>query len=361
MLLVALSAWIMPFVSYGQTVLRTDETVTVDSDQIVEGNFYSVGSRVSISGEVTGDWIAAGAHVTGNGQYHQDVLLIAANAQMHGSTTDDLRIVAGDVVIADYVGGDLAVLGGTVEILSSAIIEGDVLMYASNVVIAGSVGGDVLGRYGTLRIDGPVGGSLDVYANDLTLGNKAVVEGNITYESLRQMTRAQDSVVEGDVIYREITTSVTMGDRLQNLLIPMLVVVFAALTFFLIQRRRFDAVVEHIVERPLLVSLIGVLIILGTPLLVVIMFASVLGALVGAAVFSLYILLLTMGAILTVPVLGRLVGRYILKRDQLDLLTIFSGAVALFILLMIPVFGLALALVVLFVTVGGFATWLYQR
>ena len=361
MTLVALFTLVIPLFAYGQTILRTDETVTVDKDQVVEGNFYSVGSRVSVSGEVTGDWIAAGANVTGNGQYLQDVLLFAANAQMHGSTSDDLRIVAGDAVIADYVGGDLAVLGGAVEILSSATIEGDVLMYASSVVIAGSVGGDIMGRYGVLRIDGPVGGSLDVYASELTLGNKAAVEGGVTYESPRELIRAQDSVVEGDIIHREVTTQVTVSDRLQNALMPMLILVFATLTIFLIQRRRFDAVVEHTVERPLLVSLIGVLIIIGTPLLAVLLFASVLGALVGVVVVSFYILLLALGAILTVPVLGLLIGRYVLKRNRLDLLTIFTGAVAMFILLMVPIIGMALALVVLFVTVGGLATWLYQR
>lgn len=364
--LVALSVMMLvtllfPLFVHGQTVLRTDETVSVDADEVVEGNFYSIGSRISVSGEVTEDWIAAGGSVTGNGQFLKDVLLAAGNVQMHGSTTDDLRIISGDAVIADYVGGDVVVVGGTVEILSSATIEGDVLIYANDVVIAGSVGGDVIGRYGSLRIDSVVDGSLDVYARELTLGNQANVMGDIVYESPQELRRAQDATVEGDITYREVIAGISVRDRIQNAVMPMLILVFSTLTFFLIQRRRFEAVVEHTIERPILFSLVGVGITLVTPVLIVLLFASVLGSLIGVVVASLYLFLLTVGAVLAVPFLGLFLSRYALQRSKIDLLSIGVGAIVLYGLLIIPFIGISVALVILFVTVGGLATWLYQR
>lgn len=351
----------VPVVSYGQTILRTDDSVTVDAEQVVEGNFYSVGSRVSISGEVIGDWVAAGGSVTGNGIFQDDVLLLAGNVQLHGSTTDDVRIVAGDTVIADYVGGDLAVLGGSVEILSSAVIAGDVLIYANDAVIAGTVGGDIIGRYGSLRIDAPIAGSVDARVNELTLGNRASIEGDLRYESAQEIVRAQDAVVDGDITHREVVTDISVREQMQNAVMPILILIFAALVFFLVQRRRFDAVVEHTIERPLLFSLVGVGITLATPLLIALLFVSVLGSLVGLVVASLYVLILTLGAIFTVPILGLALGRYVLQRPQIDLLSLGLGALVLYALMIVPVIGIPIVLVVMFVTIGGIATWLYQR
>lgn len=357
----AIGILLTPLFVAAQTVVRVDDSVSVDTDQVVEGDLYSFGSRVRVLGEVTGDWIAAGANVTGSGEFKDDVLVIADTVQINGSTTENVRIVAREVVIAGYVGGNVAVLGGTVEILSSAEIAGDVLMFANNTVITGSVGGDILGRYGVLRIDGPVGGDVDIRVQELLLGSRAEIQGAVTYKSPQELTRAQDAVVEGDVSYREVAVEFSWQDQVQTAVTPVLILVFATLFFFLVQRRRFDAVIEHTLERPFVFSVIGFVLVLTTPLLITLLLVSVLGALIGIVLAGLYVTIVVLGLLLTIPIIGGLLSRWLFSRQETDLLSLGLGAVSVYLLLVIPVFGLPLFLVLLFIGIGGLTTWLYQR
>ena len=352
---------LLPYVVSAQTVLRVKETVSVETAEAVEGDFYSFGSRIRVLGDVTGDWIAAGANVTGNGDFGDDIIILADTAQLNGSTTNSVRIVGREVVIAGYVGGNLAVLGGSVEILSSAEIAGDILMFASDVTINGPVGGSLLGRYGSLRIDSSVAGDVDIRVQELTLGNNAQLAGSLTYESPQELRQAQDAVVSGDIQYVQITSTFSWQEQIQRALMPSLVLVFAALAFFLVQRRRFDVVVEHSLERPLLFSLVGLIFVLLIPPLIILLLASVLGSLVGLALAGLYLLLIVIGAVLVIPISGALVSRLLFKRNQIDLLTLGLGSVLVYCLFVLPVFGVTAFVVLLFISVGGLATWLYQR
>ncbi len=356
-----ISLLVIPYFASAQTVLRTEDTVSVATDQVVDGDFYSFGSRIRVLGEVTGDWIAVGADVSGSGEFQDDIFLLADSAQVNGSTTNSVRAVGREVVIAGYVGGNLAIIGGSVEILSSAQIEGDVLMFANDVTVSGPVDGDILGRYGSLRIDSSVGGDVDIRVQELTLGNQTSIAGSLTYESPRELVRAQDAIVEGDIGYREITSEFSWQEQVQSALMPTLVLIFATLTFFLIQRRRFDAVVEHTLERPLLFSLIGLIFMLLAPPLIFIFLASILGSVVGLALAGLYLLLVVLAVILTIPVLGAFICRAALGRAQIDLLTLCLGALVVYGLFIVPFIGIPAFLVVLFITLGGFVTWLYQR
>ncbi len=351
-----------PLFSEAQTVVRVEESVSVSTDQLVEGNFYSVGNKVSNSGEIQGDWFALGSTVTNNGTVSEDALVIAGTVQFHGSTSDDVRILAGEAVVADRIGGNLTVVAGSVKVLSSAHIEGDVLLYANDVEIVGSVGGTIMGRVTRLRIDGEIGGDVDIKVNQLTLGDRAQIEGDVLYESTQEIQRAQNSVVAGQVNKRTPPdTSQTVAERAQDLLIPLLVVLFTALSFYLIWRQRMMRLLFPITDTILLNSLIGFGVLLFTPLVIVLFFVSILGSLVGGFLLITYLLLLLGAIALSGPFLGILFGRFVLKRQQFDPLAIFIGCLILFIMVLVPILGPVLILLTLTTVLGGLARALYHR
>ncbi len=359
--IVALLASVFPFFAEAQIVVRTGENISVNSEQVVEGNFYSLGSGVAVSGEVTGDWLAAGGKVTGNGEYGEDVMILAGTANLHGSTTGDVRIVAGDAVIADFVGGNLTVMAGSVKVLSSATITGDILMYSGDVEIEGTVGGSILGRASRLRVDNQVGGDIDVTVQSITLGNRAVIEGSVLYTSVAELVRAQDAEVVGSVTKREAAPNVSYRDMAQNLLTPLLLVLFTSLTFFLLVRRRFASVVSLTAARPLFMGMIGAAVVLATPFVITLFIVSILGSLLGVILLTLYVLLIVLGIAISGPLLGVLVGTYGFKRPQLDLLSIGLGCVGLYLLVLIPYLGILLVLMLVFVSIGGLCVRLYDQ
>ena len=353
--------FVVPITVDGQIIFRSGESVGVDKEEYVDGNFYSAGSRVNISGEIIGDWVGLGGSVTGNGTFLQDVLVAGANVNIHGSTTQDVRIVGGEVVIADYIGGDLAILAGSVDVLSSAFVAGDILIYSTDVTIAGDVGGSVFGRYGRLRIDGDIGGDVDIHVNELVLGNKTKVAGNINYKSIQELTRAQDAQVEGNINYVEDVRESSYAIYARQLLTPVLIILFASLSLFLLQKRRLVSVVNHTLDKPLLFSLIGVSVVLVTPFIAILLILSVLGSLLGLVLLSLYMFLIFLSIILAIPVLGLLFSKHILGRPNIDIISIGCGALIFYAILLLPVMGPALALSIIFITLGGVTNWFYQR
>ena len=356
---VAFLLW--PDTGAAQTVLRSSDTVSVDVDQVVEGNFYSIGDTISVSGEVLGDWFALGNTITGNGTFTEDVLLVGRNVSVHGSTTDDVRVVALEATIADAVGGDLVVVANTVKILSSATIEGDVLLLANSVEINGSVGGDVLGRAGTIRLNGPVLGAVDVTTEQLTVGERAHIHGSISYQSNQELLRAQNAVIDGSITRSDIQSEQSFGGMMERLLMLFLAVMFAALVTFLLAPQVLLRTVTYTKQQITLTMLLGFVVTILTPFLAALFIVSSLGVLVGIVMLSFYILLLALGVVLAGPLLGALLGQYVLGRPQLDLFSIIAGVTALHVLLLVPLFGLGLYIALTFAGVGSIILLLYQR
>lgn len=358
--IVLLGLFFVPLFAEAQTVVRSGEAVNVDTDQVVEGNFYSLGSRVSVSGEVIGDWFALGNTVSGNGQFTEDVLLVARTANVYGSTTDDVRILALEATVADFIGGNLVVVANTVKVLSSAEISGDILLYANEVEISGAVGGDILGRAGRLRIDGSVDGSVDMKVDQLTLGDRAVIGGDVSYTSSQSLVRSQNATVEGDIMHTEVTVDVGVSDIASRLLMPFLAITFISLVAFLIFSRKIPKVVSVAKQKLTVHLLVGLAVFFFTPIIAMLFLVSGLGVLVGVAVLALYVLLMLAGLAISGPLFGALVGQYLFKRPQVDILTIVFGVALLHALLLVPFIGAAVFLTFLLIAVGALAVQLYR-
>ena len=199
----------IPLITLAETVVRTGESVAIGNDQVVENDFYAAGQSIVHSGEVKGDMYAAGASVTVNGPIGADLTILGGTAQVHSEIKDDVRIIAGDTVIGGKVVGDVFVIGGVLKVLSSASIDGDVFFYGGEAEISGPVKGSVMGTAEAFRIDAQIDGNVDVIASRaLVLGDRASVSGNVSYQSVGEINRAQQAVVVGEVV-RNSTTSAT--------------------------------------------------------------------------------------------------------------------------------------------------------
>lgn len=354
-------ACLFPVASDASTVFRSDETINVGTDQLVEGNFYTIGGTIGISGEVQGDWLSIGNSVTGNGTFTEDVHAVGRSVQLHGSTTDDVRIVALEATIAGEVGGDVVVVANSVEIMSSANITGDLLVYANEVEINGPVGGDVLGRANSLRVDSSVGGGLDVTVEQLTLGSRADVGGAIAYASNNPLDRAQDAVVAGDITQTEIAIDTSVQSTVERILMPFLAVTFAVLVAYLLLPKSLLRIVTYTKRRLSLTVLLGFVIALGSPFIVLIFLFSGIGVIIGLFLLALYLLAILAGVIAAGPLLGSYVGQWLLGRQQIDIITIGIGVTLLHAVLLVPVVGLGLYVALVFAGTGGAVMLLYQK
>ncbi len=342
-----------------RTVIRSGESVVINADQTVEGDFYGVANTLSAIGNVTEDVLLAGGRVTLGGSVTHDALIVGGTVAVNAAVGDDVRIVGGDVTVTGPISGDLVVLGGTLTILSSATIGGDVVFYGGRLEMNGQVMGDVIGTVDRIRLDGMVGGGVDVTTTELTLGDRAQVTNTLRYTSATPLVRGQGAMIEGDVL-RNDPVSMTEAVSWRNILVPLLVLLFSLLTWQLLSPRTLNRVALDTAVLPLRSALIGFGVFFFTPVLIGVMVVSLLGSIVGLVVFLLYIASLLLALVAAGAVVGQLLAR-LSGQSVSPLMWAVAGTILLYGLVYIPVVGPAVMLGLVVWTLGTIVERVFKQ
>ena len=334
------------------SVIRTGEAISIGSDQLIEGDFYSAAGKLNISGEVAEDALGIAGQVAVNGSVGADATLFGGTVNVYGSIGDDLRVVAGEVTIAEPVMGDVMVIGGIVNILPTASIGGDLILLAGQTVVEGSVGGDILGRSEDIRIDSQVAGNVDVTVLTLTLGEKANVEGSVSYTSRTIATQALNATIGGELVRNDPVlpeNEVTLATAF----LPILVLLFSVLAWFLVSRHTLVMMTQRALQKSVRQLLLGFAMLILAPFAIVILSASMIGLLVGLVLFFAFGLLFVAGLIGTPAVIGQLMMKVFNQpTTQISLITLLVGVVGVSALTLLPVVG-PLALGIFFILSFG--------
>jgi cytoskeletal protein CcmA (bactofilin family) len=335
------------------SVIRTGDTVSIAGDQLIEGDFYSATGKINLSGSVQGDAIIASSQITLNGDVEHDAVLIGGTVDVYGTIGDDVRIIAGETTIAEPIMGDVMVIGGVLTLLSSASVAGDVILLTGQATIEGSVGGDVLGWSDDLRIDAPIEGDVSVTVNTLTLGEKANISGSVQYVSRELAVQAQGATIEGDLVRNDPVIPVA-ETSIQSALIPVLVILFSVLAWYLVSRKSLNKITKTALSRSFKPAAFGFAAIILAPFAIVILSVSVIGMLIGITLFFMYALLLMLGIISLPAVVGHATLK-VFKQDvgEVTLITLMVGVIGVVLLSLLPVVGAFILVGVLVLAIGG--------
>jgi hypothetical protein len=350
----------MPSMALAGPILRTGETVSVDATQSLKGDFYGLGSTVSISGQGDNDAYIGGGTVTINAPILEDLTVVGGVVQVHGDVGDDLRVVGGEVVLAKPVKGDVVVLAGTLTILSTASVEGDVLFMGNALVVDGVVTGGIHGTAESVRLNAEVGGDVSLRVEKLfTIGDKAQLLGTVSYESTVDVVRAQNAVVTNEiqrVTIREVKDSMSL---VQILVFEISILLFAALTLYMIARRHVVQVIDRAWGRLGMSGLMGLGVLFAFPFIAGLLLVSVLGIFAGLIFLFGYFLMVLIACALTPILLGYMLQRLLVKYEHLTLYTV-AGGVAMFALCSAaPLLGGFVLFMCFVVTLGALATTAY--
>lgn len=336
------------------SVIRTGEAVSVENDQKIDGDFYSLGNILNVSGEVAGDMTSLGRKVTINGTVTSDALIAGESVDVHGAVGDDLRVVGGDVVIAKPVTGDVFVVAGSVTVLSTASIGGDLIVYAGDVDVSGSVGGNILGRAETLRVDAPVKGLIDVKTTSFTIGDRADIVGAVQYESATAVERSANAKIAGDIVRNDPVgeNTNTLGSRV--FFVPLFMILFSTLVWYLIAKNVLVRTTERALVRGIRPMATGFIFLFAAPVVTVILLLSVLGTLVGVTALVAYLFALLVSLFSVSAIVGQLM-MYAYKKQFVPLspLTLIVGVAGVTLLALIPVLGPVTLIILCIVTLGA--------
>ncbi|MFW6181080.1 MAG: hypothetical protein ACOC8N_04970 [Spirochaetota bacterium] len=128
---------------------RSGERSVVGPGEVIRGDLFMAGDRVIVQGKVEGDLYAAGRQVIIEGE------------------------VTGDVVLA----------GEWITVADTGLVGQDLLFAARETVLQGPVRGYALGGGRWVRVNASLGGDARFVAEELVLGERARIGGDLRYHS----------------------------------------------------------------------------------------------------------------------------------------------------------------------------------
>ncbi|UPW01564.1 polymer-forming cytoskeletal protein [Halorussus gelatinilyticus] len=301
---------------------RSGGTVVVEAGETVNEDLTAFGGTVVVRGTVNGDVTAFGGNVFVDGRVNGDLEAFAGNVRVNGTVTGNVTAAGGNFLLAQ--GGEI---GGELETA------------AGNVVVEGEIGRDARVGAGTIR-----------------LGPSAVVGGDFVYDG--DLDRASGARIDGRV--RE-EPNVNLGVGVGGPLFPdWLGAVYGFLVNFvlgavaLLVFPRFSAgVASRAIADPLRSAGVGLLLFVGVPILLVLLFVSLVGIPLGLFGVLLYAVALWLGYVYGAFALGGWLAG--VADNDSKWVALAVGLVAVSLVGFVPILGGLVQFVVLLLGLGALA------
>jgi len=261
----------------------------------VAEDLYLAGGRVSVSAKVAGDVAAAGARVTIEDTVDGDILIFGGSVDIRARVRDDARIGGGEITIRGNVGDDLLAAGGSVAIAPETVIGGRAWLAGGALEINGRIGKGLKAAGGEIIIAGEILGDADLIGETIELRPGAKIHGQLNYRSPNPLKIAPDAELLGSLT-RQPFEMQHHEDRRGGAHVFILLSLFTATVVLWLLFPRFAPATSQVVrEAPWRSFGLGLAVLAGGPLLIVLLFASVVGLWLGLLTLIVYLALLLLG------------------------------------------------------------------
>jgi hypothetical protein len=292
--------------SAGQNAYIASDSVVISNP--LPADIVTAGMRVSINVPVSGDVLAAAGSVNVANGALGNVRALGGRVQVHGPVEGDVAAAAGTLGV---YGSARTIYGAAGSIDVEASSTGNVSLYGSNVTLGGDYSGDVL----------------VTASNRLTILPGTHIAGALRYSAPEQLVLPESVRIDQGVRYTGSYAYVPTTEQVHQYAIA------GAGIFFLVRSiaacilagllaglfpRAAEAVGNLVLVREpkrwLRLTALGFAAAIGTPILLFLLFVSLVGAALSILLSILYALLLVLAYTSTGIVIGMLLRRTLLPR-----------------------------------------------
>ncbi len=342
---------------------RGEQSITVESGEVVDDDLYVMGNEITINGTVNGDVFGLARTFILNGSVKGTTLIAAQTIIVNGHVSRSARLAGQTIDVSGNIGGDLLVFGTAVNVHSQAKIANDLVLGAQTARVEGIVGGDVSGGGNEVTVNNAVGGNVALSAEKLTIASAAKIEGDLSYTS-----EAEANIESGAYIAGKTTHKLPEAKKpaehpflkgLRGKAIGFLMIFLIGLIVVLCAPRAITSLADAIRIRPGQSLGWGAVLLFATPLAAVIVCFTLIGiplALIGLVIYGVAIYLSQ------IPV-ALLIGLLIIKRSTaveskgLLIGALATGLVILVIFRWIPFVGFWIGLATVLFGLGSLIVW----
>jgi cytoskeletal protein CcmA (bactofilin family) len=327
--------------------LQNGEKVTLAKDQVHKGSLYATGENITINGTVEGDLYCAGKDITITGTVAGGVACAGENITFTGEVKQSARFAAAKVEVNEgVIAGDLTMFAATARVKQAATVKGDLNGAAQLLEFDGTVERSMLYAAAIGAISGAVQKDVNFSSDTLKLGEKARIGGELQYRASEELQNA-DAVTEGAVSYSQ-PESAKPADVLMALLQVVAMIAFMGLMLALFAPRfmeRSSVIAGMSLAKTVLA---GVAVLFFTPLAILLLFLTGIGATLAIVVTLLYIAIILLSGVFFAYYLGAV----LLRMTPNILVRMIGGTVVLGALWMIPIVNIFVMIATVFMGTG---------
>lgn len=319
---------------------------SLPADQAVQGNLYAGGGTVNVLGSVSKDVMVGGGNVSINGLTTANVMAAGGNVNMNGFVGQDLRAAGGTVLInSKIIGGELVVAAGNVIVSADTSVAGDAYLAGGRVEINGAINGITRIAASEVIINGPIGRDTFIRAEKLTLGPKAVINGNLNYKAESKANIDPAARVTGQTVFTmiEVTKEATnpMAWLAVAWFLKLIAYTLAALLAFFVMKRHSTKITVLSTEHFWGELLRGLIILVVTPIAILIVLVTVVGWVLALIGLFAYLLLIFVAGVYGIFTATGLLQKYAFKQPSGEITwqKLLLGSLVLFIISLIPFIG----------------------
>lgn len=352
-----------PYASAASQRVIDEKVSTLNSGDIINGNYYAAAEIVEIFGTVNGDVYAAGGQVLVNGTINGDLIVAGGTVNISGTITDDVRAAGGQITINAEIGKNLSVAGGNVDLSNNTNIGGALQIAGGNLTIASSVTQEILAAGGNLTFQGSAN-SLEAKVGNLRLAPGAVVSGNLDYWSTEEASISTESSVSGKTTRHELPSQLKHPSSSKNFnkilggfnLFSKLVSITTTLIlgFFLLKffPHCTAQAISTLRSKPWISLGLGLAAAIIVPVCAILLFITVLALPFGVFTLALFIFYLYLTRIYAILTLGQLLTNKV-SQNTSPYLYLALGIIIYYVLTSVPFLGALLKLTIVFFGFGA--------
>ena len=364
----ALTLLIMSASAYAAE-FRHGKEYNLATQEVIADNLYAAGGALTLEGLMNGDLTAAAGNILISGPVGKSVLAAGGNVTATGNAGGSIRLLGENVTVSGSAGDDLVVVGGNIEVTSAARVGNDAVFAGSHILMNGAVGGNVKILGGDVVINGPVQGSIIIKgAKSVVLGDKAVINGSLSYASSRDATIASSAVIKGGIIKSDITRYYQKPARGVwyffgiAWLMQFLAVIAASLVLFYAFRAHVRELAVSAAENFWKRALLGFVYLVAMPVAVVILFMTLIGIPLAILGVLSYILWLIVGKLLGGIVLGSALYQWFSDGKQaVSWQSVLLGSFVFQLIGLVPIIGWIAVFVFFLAGLGSIVRLFYER
>jgi cytoskeletal protein CcmA (bactofilin family) len=321
---------------------------------------WVAGALVSVRGSINHELSAAGAEVDVDVISKGDARLAGAIVAARGRIEKDLYVAGARLNIDARVVGSLRAAGARLIIGPQSEIDGPTQIAGADVIFAGNSRGtaEILGD--SVQIDGRIGGNLLVRARSVTIGRTAVLDGDVLFETLDDPQIEQGATLRG----RQTVTLPRPGPAEPWTGVRTLAAVVvlgvgaglvAGLILLILARPLVEQAILQIRNAPWRSLLLGLAVMILTPLIAIVLVATVIGIPVGLLTLLAFPLVLLVAWVLAAfAVADQLFNRTRSEQTLLSrVILLLAGLLVVALIGIVPVVGPLVWLLVMLLGLGA--------